>query len=112
MKNIVNAGILGVAIGWSVAGCETLSTPKETSRASTLVVLAEVCNTYDSALNVLIGVENKLSDTEVEKVSQLNEIVAEVCAPGMPPPADPIEAISRINAKTNELLWMSAREHA
>lgn len=103
---------VGLVLSWALAACETLTTPTESSRASTIAVLAEVCSTYDSALNVLIGLESSLSDAEVAKVSQLNEVVAEICAPGVPPPADAVQAISMINAKTNELLLMSALEGA
>lgn len=107
MHSKVCVVVLGAVLGWTLAGCDTLRTPAETPRARTLTVLAEVCNTYDGALNALINVESALSDAEVEKVSQLNQVVAEVCAPGAPPPVDALEAISRINAKTTELLWMT-----
>ena len=97
--------LIALMLAWAVSSCQQLPAPGE-HKAATLTVLSEVCNTYSAALRVLTPMrrEGRLSEGEVARVEAANAVADEVCLPDAAPPGDPLDAISRINAKVVELL--------
>ena len=76
------------------------------------VSLAEACNAYAGALNVLAPQKaaGVLNEAEVAKVNKLNLVVDPICTNPVPP-VDPIDAVTRVtNSVTQVMLIVYAQQ--
>ena len=76
------------------------------------VSLAEACNAYAGALNVLAPQKaaGALSEEDVAKVYALNFVVDPICTNPVPP-ADPVDAVTRVtNSVTQVMLIVYAQQ--
>ena len=106
MKTILFGATLLIA-GLALSGC-----PGIPSNTLATVSLAEACNAYAGALNVLAPQKaaGALSDQQIAQVSYLNTIVDPVCTNPVPP-ANPAEAVTRVtSAVTQAMLIVYAQQ--
>ena len=105
MKYVFGAALL--IVGLVLSGCSGVP-----SNTIATVSLAEACNAYAGALNVLAPQKavGALTDKQVAQVNYLNLVVDPICTNPVPP-ADPADAALRVsNAVTQAMLIVYAQQ--